>query len=114
MTNLNRKTFAVAAGWALIALVASPAQARVHHHHHAPATPTVAASHRGRHHHHAAAAAAASKGGRHGHHHHAGAAASHGRRKHHHAEVLPETHRRHAALCQSVMVRHRWVERCRG
>jgi hypothetical protein len=101
MINALRGALAAAVLCAALGLAAPVAQAKVHHHHrHAAA----AAGHRPRHH-----------AGRHG----LGHVATHGRHGLHgrrgvHGRPAFESHRRRAALCQSVMIRRHWVQRCRG
>jgi hypothetical protein len=97
MSPAIRKYLASAVACALLGL-APHALARPHHHHH-----------------HAIA----------GHAHRAAAGAA-GHHRRHHARVLGRTRHsrrhvafssplhRHAALCRSVMVRHHWVQHCRG
>jgi hypothetical protein len=124
---LAKSVAAAAVAWVAFVLAASPAEARTHHRHHHPtaaASPATAHRHHkrghhasaapapahGRHHRHSKAAAATRRGAK------AGRHAAHGRhhrggRRH---ETIVHTHKRHAALCQSVMVRHHWVQRCRG
>jgi hypothetical protein len=99
MINVPRGAIAAFVFCAALVLAAPVAQAKVHHHHrHAVA----AAGHVRRHH-------AARRALRH--------ALGHGlahRRRAAHRHPAITSHRRHAALCQSVRVRGRWVQHCRG
>jgi len=118
MTIHIRAALAVLFALACLGLTAPPANARTHHHH----------SHHQRHHSHHTAGAR-HHGGRHSHgHKRAGEEKSpppesgrhHSRRHRHSVSVkggkatVDQPQKRHAALCQSVMVHRKWVTHCRG
>jgi hypothetical protein len=111
MKSITRALSLVSA-LALVGFAATPADALTkHHHHHATKSAAAPAHHRG---HHKALGAAkkgvAAKGHGRGH----AKARAHGRHKKHEAEVIPHPHERHASLCQTVTVKRRVVEHCRG
>jgi hypothetical protein len=110
MTDVIKIGLAALLASAAIGFTASSAVARTHHHHHhAKVSSAAAPATHGRHRHKHGSAHASKHGAAH--------ASAHGRRGKHkrvEPEIVPHPHERHAALCQTVTVHHRSVERCRG